>query len=454
MQPSTSMSPKSSLFYIYGISMVASVGGFLFGFDLVIISGALLFLEQDFQLTASMKGVLVSSAALGAISGPLIGLWFADKIGRRKTMMIAALFFAISAIGSALAVQFWDLCLWRFLGGIGIGLAMMSSPIYIAELSPPELRGKLVNVNQLSNVIGINLAVIVGYIFSFEGQWRWMFASEAIPILLLIIGLLIIPESPRWLASKNKDSEALRILTIINGETVAIQELNEIKKSNTEQRGTFKELFTYNRSALLVAVILMIFSQINGVNMILLYAPTIMSETGIGSDSSAILGVIPVYGFILLCTVLAFPLIKKFSRRSLLLWSVGGMAGGHLLMTLIILADLPSITILIPMLVATGAFTLGFAPLSWIITSEIFPNKIRSKGMAIACFSLYTSSFIITLIFPVLSNSFTHYFGNNAGMYLLFASICLTCVIYSWYKVPETKGVSLEEVQQIWKTNK
>jgi len=455
MPITASNTSNSSLFYVYGISLVASVGGFLFGFDLVIISGALLFLEQDFQLTASMKGILVSSAALGAISGPLIGWWFADKIGRRKTMMLAAAFFAISAIGSALAFNVWDLCFWRFLGGIGIGLAMMSSPVYIAELSPPHLRGKLVNVNQLSNVIGINLAVIVGYFFSFEGQWRWMFASEGVPILLLILGLMMIPESPRWLADNNNDQEALRVLTKINGEQLATQELREIKKSSIQQEGTFQELLVgKNRGALVVAIILMVFSQINGVNMILLYAPTILAETGIGSGSNAILGVIPVYGFILLCTMIAFPLIKKFSRRSLLLWSVSGMAAGHILMAVIILAGLPSITILIPMLIATGAFTLGFAPLSWIITSEIFPNKVRSKGMAIACFFLYISSFLITLFFPILSEAFTSTFGNTAGIYLLFTLICLSCVIYSWYKVPETKGVSLENVEEIWKSRK
>ena len=195
----------SDRFYIYIIVLVAAIGGFLFGYDLVVIAGALPFLERHFHLSAAMKGFAVSSAILGAIAGPLFGLWFTERLGRRKTMMAAAVCFMISAFGTTFAVTIWDFALWRFIGGAGIGLAMMSSPIYIAELSPPRLRGALVNVNQLSNVIGINLAVIVGYFLSFAGLgWRWMFASVAVPVALLTAGLLIIPESPRWLAARNR----------------------------------------------------------------------------------------------------------------------------------------------------------------------------------------------------------------------------------------------------------
>ena len=192
--------------YVYKIALVASMGGFLFGYDLVVIAGALPFLVDYFHLTPAMKGFAVSSAIFGAISGPLIGLWVADHLGRRRTMMLAATCFMVSTIGTAFADTIWYFAFWRFLGGIGIGLAMISSPIYIAELSPPHIRGSLVNVNQLSNVIGINLAVIVGYLFSFgDFGWRWMFGSQAVPVLFLILGLLLIPESPRWLAAKKQD---------------------------------------------------------------------------------------------------------------------------------------------------------------------------------------------------------------------------------------------------------
>lgn len=443
---------KRSVFYIYGITLVASVGGFLFGYDLVIISGALLFIEDTFKLTAAMKGFAVSSAVLGAITGPLIGLWFADKIGRRKTMMLAAAFFMISTVGCAVASSIEALCFWRFWGGIGIGLAMMSSPIYIAELSPAHMRGRLVNVNQLSNVIGINLAVIVSYFFSFSGDWRWMFASQAVPVIFLIIGLLLIPESPRWLAEKGRIAEALKILTKINGKEKAEAELKEIEEKLQEESWKFSELFLPGmKTALFIAIVLMIFSQINGVNMILLYAPTILKEAGISIGSNAILSSIPIYLFIFLCTFIAFPLINKFSRRGLLISSVSGMAIGHIVMAMVLYWNLPPLATLIPMLIGTGAFTLGFAPLSWVIVSEIFPNRIRSKALAIVCFFLYASSFLIAQVFPMLTQWFHHHFNNTAGMYLLFAGVCTACAIFSWKMVPETKGLSLEKIGDFWK---
>ncbi len=443
---------SARLLYVYGISLVASVGGFLYGYDLVIISGAILFLDTHFELDAMMRGVLVSSAVLGAISGPVMGMWFADRIGRRKTMMAAAIFFAVSTLGCSLATTVWGLCIWRFLGGIGVGLAMMSSPIYIAELSPPDLRGRLVNVNQLSNVIGINMAVIVSYFFSFEGDWRWMFASQGVPVLLLMAGLFLIPESPRWLVAQKREDEAYRVLEKVNGEEIARKELSEIKETNLKEEGSFRELFSGgNKRALIIATILLIFSQVNGVNMILLYAPTILAEAGISVGSHAILGAIPVYLFILICTLLAFPLIRKFSRRGLLISSVSGMAAGHLLMALIVQAGLPPMAILLPMLIGTGSFTLGFAPLTWIIVSEIFPNRVRSKAMAIVCFFLYASSFLITLAFPVLTDIFTTAFGNSAGMYVFFALVCLSCVAFSWKFLPETKGIILERAGDIWR---
>ena len=447
---------KISKIYIYCTVLVASIGGFLFGFDLVVIAGALPFLEEHFNLSPVMKGFAVSTANLGALAGPLVGLWFTERLGRRKTMMIAGLFFMVSTIGTAAAVTIWDFGVWRFMGGVGIGLAMMSSPIYIAELSPPHMRGVLVNVNQLSNVIGINLAVIVGYIFSFEGWgWRWMFAAQAVPVVLLIAGLLIIPESPRWLASRNRMAEALKILTKINGKATAESELREIQKELKQETGTFKELLQPGiKLALFIGIVLMVFSQINGVNMMLLYAPTILAEAGISTGSNAILSSIPVYLLILFTTILAFPLIKRFSRRGLLISSVILMCAGHIIMAINLHQHWPPIFTLIPMLIGTGAFTLGLAPLSWVIVSEIFPNKIRSVAMAVVCAFLYFASFVTSQVFPMLTDWFTTNFNSAAGVYLLFASICALCALFSWKMVPETKGLSLEQISDFWRNHK
>lgn len=439
--------------YIFGVTLVASVGGFLFGFDLVIIAGALPFLETDFQLTPALKGFAVSSAILGAIAGPLFGLWFTDRIGRKKTMMVAAVFFMISTIGCAFAAGIWDFGLWRFMGGVGIGLAMMSSPIYIAELSPPHKRGVLVNVNQLSNVIGINLAVIASYFFSFDGWgWRWMFASQAVPVIFLMIGLLLIPESPRWLAANNRMAEALKILTKINSPETAKRELETIQHSLGTETGQFGDLLKPGiRRALLIGIIIMIFSQINGVNMMLLYAPSILAEAGVTVGSHAILSSIPVYVFIFVCTIAAFGLIKRYSRRGLLISSVCLMALAHLVMALNLFQQWPPIYTLIPMLMGTGAFTLGLAPLSWIIVAEIFPNRVRGKALAVVCFFLYASSFITAQFFPVLTHWFTGQFNNAAGVYIIFAIICAACAIFSWKAVPETKGIGLESITAFWK---
>ena len=446
-------SSKRSGSYIFKITLVASVGGFLFGYDLVIIAGALPYLSEYFQLSPAMKGLAVSSAILGSIAGPLFGFWFTERLGRRKTMMIASFCFMISAVGSAFAFSIWDFAFWRFVGGIGIGLAMISSPIYIAELSPPEKRGSLVNVNQLSNVIGINLAVIAGYFFSFDGWgWRWMFGSAIIPTAFLLIGLLFIPESPRWLASKARADDALDILTKINGRVIAENELREIEKELNQETGAFRELFQPGiKIALFIGIVLMIFSQINGVNMMLLYAPTILADAGISFGSSAILTSIPVYLFIFICTVIAFGLIKRFSRRGLLITSILFMALGHIIMAINLHQHWPPLFTLVPMLIGTGAFTLGFAPLSWIIVSEIFPNKIRGKALALVCFFLFFSSFITAQFFPMLTDWFSIHFSSTAGVYLIFAALCITCAIFSWKMVPETKDLSLERIGEFWR---
>jgi len=446
---------KGNKVYTYLIVLVASIGGFMFGFDLVIIAGALPFLEVDFQLTPALKGFAVSSAILGSVSGPLVGMWFTERLGRRKTMMLAALFFMVSTIGSAFAFGIWDFAVWRFLGGVGIGLAMISSPIYIAELSPPHLRGVLVNVNQLSNVIGINLAVVVGYFFSFDGWgWRWMFGSQAVPVALLIVGLLLVPESPRWLAARNRLADALDVLTKINGRWRAAQELEEIKAELTRSamdNGSFHELWRPGiRQALLIGIVIMVFSQINGVNMILLYAPTIMTEVGISFGSSAILSSIPVYLLILLTTLLAFPFIKKFSRRGVLMGGVAFMVLGHLIMAINLFLGWPPLFSLIPMLISAGAFTIGLAPLSWIIVAEIFPNRVRGKALAVVCFFLYAASFITAQFFPILTDWFTRNYDTAAGVYLIFAGICSLGLWFSWRFVPETKGLSLEKISEFW----
>ncbi|MCF7817389.1 MAG: sugar porter family MFS transporter [Kiritimatiellales bacterium] len=442
---------KANGAYIYLIALVAAAGGFLFGYDLSIVSGALPFLEKYFELNAAAKGMAVSSAIFGSILGPLVGMWMSDALGRRRTLGIAAFCFMVSAIGSALPHSIFAFNFWRAVGGIGVGLAAMTSPMYIAEISPPHLRGRLVTVNQLAIVIGINLAVIASYALSFGGHWRWMFASEVIPILFLMIGLCFVPRSPRWLAAKGKAEEAMKVLTKINGSTQAEKELRDIQDELKEESGTFSELLAPGiRKALLIGIVIMIFSQINGVNMMLIYGPTILVEAGIGSASQAIFFTIFLNLVILFSTIVAFWLVHRYGRRQIMMGGVAVMAIGHVLMAATFFMNGSPFINLVAMFIAAGAFTLSLAPLSWVIISEIFPNQIRAKAVSIVCCILYASSFLCAQFFPMITNGFQTRFGHPGGAYLIFAGICASCVVFTWRMVPETKDLTLENISRFW----
>lgn len=446
---------KGNNSYVYLISFVAATGGFLFGYDLSIISGALIFLEKYFELDATTKGTAVSSAIFGSIAGPLFGMWLCDAVGRRTTLAIASVCFLISAIGTALPQSLITFNIWRLVGGIGVGLAAMTSPMYIAEISPPHLRGRLVTLNQLAIVIGINMAVIASYLLSFGGHWRWMFASEVIPILLLMIGLLFIPRSPRWLIAKGINVEALTVMTKINGEQQAKKECQDIESDLANKPGSFKELFAPGlRKALIVGTIIMIYSQVNGVNMMLIYGPTILVEANIGEASQAIFFTIFINLTILVSTIIAFWLVKIYGRVQILLIGVSGMALGQLIMASVFFLGASPFLNLAAMIIAAGSFTLSLAPISWIIVSEIFPNKVRGKAVSIVCFILYLSSFICAQFFPMITDYFETAMNHPGGAYLIFASICISCVIFCWRVLPETKDIPLEKIGEFWSNKK
>jgi sugar porter (SP) family MFS transporter len=437
--------------YLYLVSFVAAVGGFLFGYDLSIISGALPFLTKHFALDAAGEGWATSSAILGAILGPLAGLWLADAVGRRISLAIAAVCFMATAIGTAVPQSFAEFIIWRIVGGVGVGLAAVISPMYIAEIAPAHLRGRLVTVNQLAIVMGINLAVIASYLLSFGGHWRWMFASEALPVVLLMVGLFFVPESPRWLAARKRNEEALKVLTRINGSAQANKELGEILDELKEESGSFRELLQPGiRLALLIGIVIMIFSQVNGVNMMLLYGPTILVEAGIGTASDAIFFTIFLNLVILVSTLIAFWLVKKFGRREILIAGVLVMALGHLGMAATFFLKASPFLNLAAMFLAAGAFTLSLAPLSWVIVSEIFPNQIRGKAVSLVCMILYLASFVCAQYFPLITNGFQKSMGHPGGAYLIFAGICASCVLFTWRVVPETKGLTLEEIGLFW----
>lgn len=442
-----------NLRYVAGVAFVASAGGFLFGYDLVIIAGALPFLSREFALSPAMSGWATSSAIFGAILGPLLGLLFADSIGRRWTMISAAVAFLASTIGCSVASGIGEFATFRLIGGMGVGLAMITCPIYIAELSPAALRGPLVNMNQLADVVGINLAVVVSYLIAAHHEgWRLMFATQGVPVAVLILGLAIVPESPRWLAAKGHTERALAVLARINGRQKAHQELEEIVADVSGSASGLAEVFRpYCREPLKLAIILMIFSQVNGVNMMLLYGPTILHQAGISFGSSAVLSALPTYLVILVCTLVSFPIIHRYSRRGILIASTLGMAASHVLMSILLAAHAPAFSVILPMMLGAGTFTLGLAPLSWIIVSEIFPNRVRSYALAIVCTFLFGSSFLTAQVFPIAMAWLQRTTGTSAGIYVVFAAICVSCAWFVWRMMPETKDLRLDELSSFWR---
>jgi sugar porter (SP) family MFS transporter len=437
--------------YVYRVTLVAALGGFLFGYDLSLISGAVIFLKQEFGLSPFGVGMVTGSAILGCPVGPLAGMWIADSMGRKWSLMFAAALFIISTIGCAFAPNVPQLILWRFIGGMGVGLASTVSPMYIAEIAPAHMRGHLVIVNQLAIVIGLSMSVLVTYFLAFGEHWRLMFATQALPVVGLFIGLLFVPNSPRWLAMVNRDDEAIEVLTKINGREKALEELKEIKDELGEETGNFAELNRPGiRAAILIGIALMVFSQINGVNMILLYTPILFMEAGITSAPDAILNSVIIDTWITICTVIAFWLTHKYGRRPILICGVLGMALGHLLMFLDFAYRLPPILMLAAMFVPTGAFTLSLAPLSWVVVSELYPNRIRAKAMSLATCAMFAASFVTVNVFPLVTDWFKRQYGQPGGTFLLFMGICLLCAYFVWRTIPETKDRTLEEIGRGW----
>jgi sugar porter (SP) family MFS transporter len=437
--------------YLYKISLVAAVGGFLFGYDLSLISGAILFLKEEFSLNTYWYGAVAGSAILGCPFGPLAGVWLSDALGRKRTLVLSATLFIVSTIGCVMAQNPVQLIICRFVGGMGVGLASTVSPMYIAEIAPPRLRGRLVMIYQLAVVIGLLLSVFVTYCFSFGGHWRWMFGTQGIPILFLLGGLLLVPESPRWLAMLGRHQEALQVLARINGPVGGERELREIRTELGDEKGGFRELLRPGvRVAVLVGIVLMVFSQINGVNMILIYTPLLLLEAGMKSAPSAILNTVCVDLCILICTLIAFWLIRRFSRRSILITGTLAMAVGHLLMFLSYSCHFCPALALAVMFVPAGAFTLTLAPLSWVVLSEFFPNRIRGKAMSLATSVMFAASYVTVNLFPVILEALKRQFGNLGGMFLIFLGICVTCSLFVWLAVPETKDKTLEEIGEFW----
>ena len=435
--------------FIVLVSFVAALGGLLFGFDTAIISGTIPYISSYFTMDEYMLGWSVSSILAGCAVGAMFAGAMADRYGRRFTLIVCALLFAVSGIGAGLSHQLYVFILCRLIGGLGVGAAAMVSPMYIAEMAPAKWRGRLVACYQMAIVIGILVAYFSNYIFEGLGanNWRWMFASQAAPALLFFLLLLWVPETPRWLIMKGKKKEAAVILEKISDNESIEKEMADIENSfHAKHRISFKQLFskTY-RPVLFIGIIVAIFQQVTGINSIIYYAPVIFKETGINSSSSLLqtigIGVVNV-----ISTFIAIGLVDKVGRKKLLL--IGSLLMGLSLVAIglcVRFSYFDHYVVLIFMLLYVASFGSTMGAVVWVYLSEIFPNLVRSMALSVATLSLWLADFAVTLSFPVM----TKHLGTSYTMFC-YAALCAVAFVYMFYKVKETKGKSLEEIETLF----
>ena len=439
---------KSSKSYVIYVSIVAALGGLLFGFDTAIIAGAARFLKERFALSAFGEGLAVSIVLVGCMAGAAIAGTVSDRLGRRRFMFISAVLFFISALGCAIPQNLIQFLAFRFIGGLAIGSASIVSPLYISEVAPPKIRGALVSVNQLAIVTGILMSYFVSWILVGAGasNWRWMFATGAIPAVVFFLFVLGVPESPRWLVKQGRESEASTILTRLNGPEIAKSELVNIKETLTLEGGSLKELLQPGfRTALFIGIFLAVFQQITGINAVIYYAPRFFEAAGLARSSailqSALIGVVNV-----VFTLVAIALVDRLGRKPMLMVGSAGMGLSFILLGAAFKFQLfsGSLILLFTLLyIAFFAMTLG--PIVWVVIAEIFPPRIRGRAMAIATVSLWLADFAVSLTFPVIADKLHESFA-----FWLYAGMCLINFFFIWAVLPETKGKSLEEIEKRW----
>jgi SP family galactose:H+ symporter-like MFS transporter len=431
--------------------VIASLGGMLFGYDTGVISGALLFIKQAFTLSSTMQEIVVSAVLIGAVVGAVFGGLFADRFGRRRMIILAGIIFTLSAIGTSLAPNVGALVTGRIIVGIAIGMASFISPMYMSEISPTRIRGSLVSINQLAVTVGIVIAYLVDYALSGIQGWRYMFGIAAIPSIVLVVTMWRMPPSPRWLLSHKQVEEARTVLQRIRGTEEVSSEMKEIQDSLSKQKGGVEDLFhPLLRMALIVGVGLAVFQQITGINTVIYYAPTIFEFAGFKTAGFSILatagvGIVNV-GF----TVLAIRLMDKVGRRRLLLIGVAGQILGLTLLGIAFqfhqLAASVGYIAIISLAIYVGSFAIGLGPVFWLMISEIYPLRVRGAAMSIATFANWGLNLVVAVTFLTLVGLL-----GRPGTFWLYAVVGIAAWFFIYRLVPETKGRSLEEIEEHWR---
>ena len=431
--------------YILGISFISALGGYLFGFDFAVISGALPFLKVTFHLSSWWEGFLTGSLALGCIAGCLLAGKLADRYGRRPGLMIAASIFAVSSLGMAIAPGLTVFVVMRFCAGVGVGMASMLSPMYIAEISPAHMRGRNVAINQLTIVTGILITNLVNYLISdVQEAWRWMFGLGVVPSLLFLTGVIFLPESPRWLIAKGQQAKAVLILTKIGSDEFARTSIASIGATHkTHGQSSFSAVFSKSvRPAVIVGITLAVFQQLCGINVVFNYTSTIFKSVGANLDHQ-LLETVAIGVVNLLFTLLAMSQVDKLGRRPLMLAGSIGLALSYVILAGLLKYQAPAIWISAFVLLPIALYATSLAPVTWILISEIFPNSVRSAASSVAIVSLWIAYFILVFTFPILVEHLGTY-----GPFFLYAGICFAGFLFVKSRVKETKGQTLEQLEQ------
>jgi sugar porter (SP) family MFS transporter len=449
--------------YVLTISSIGALGGLLFGYDWVVIGGAKPFFEKFFQLnTEELIGWANSCALLGCLAGSMVSGVISGRFGRKIGLLLSAFLFAISSVLTGWAPTFTAFVVWRILGGVAIGMASGISPMYIAEVSPAQWRGRLVALNQLTIVLGILAAQIVNWLIardvpenataemirlSWNGQfgWRWMFTAVAVPAVIFFFSVLFVPESPRWLAAKGRLDAARRTLSRIGGSAYGETALAEIQASLSETAGAqarLTEVFApAHRKVLLIGITLAVLQQFSGINVIFNYAEEIYRNAGYGVND--IMFNIVITGAInLVCTLIAIATVDRLGRRPLMLLGLAGTGLVHTLLGFAYSAGLRGVFVLVLTLAAIGFYAVSLAPVVWVLISEIFPNRIRGAAVAVAVSALWIACFLLTFTFPPLIRAL-----GPSGAFWLYGALCFSGFFFIWTCVPETRNKTLEELE-------
>jgi SP family arabinose:H+ symporter-like MFS transporter len=463
-QPTSTV--QANWHYILPVCLVATLGGLLFGFDTGVISGAIEPLTARFGLSDFMKGWASGCVLVGCAAGVLLVGPVSDRYGRRLAMFLAAAMFLASAIGTALPNDIVTFIVFRILGGLGIGIASISTPMYISEITPAHIRGRLVAVNQIAIVGGIALTSVINYFIAKSGDqawltetgWRWMFGIGILPAMLFTLLLMPIPESPRWLIEKKREDEARRILEKVGGKEFARTELDGIKEAISQESGTWGELFSARlRLPLVIGVLLAILQQVTGINVFMYFGATIFktmsSSTGV---DAGLLQQCIINGTGVLFTLIAIASVDRWGRKPLMLVGSAGMGISLLAMGVMAqtLTDPAAVSgwMLFFIVLYIACFGLSVGPVVWVILAEIFPTAVRGRALGLATFFLWTADYAVTQTFPLMDAKdswFVAHF-NHAFPFYIYAAFCVVLIWVVWRLVPETKGRSLEEIERSW----